>query len=345
MSKTCIFFVVDDGYFPLALTHAVALERLGYSGNVSIFLETKDRNKALFLPNDNVTVHVNVLSDHIDDLASPRDKYRNIIYGRLFAPRYLTDFDFLLYLDADTALFGAPFDRIDTIAKTDFALAAVADSAELHARTEGGSGPQSESLAARGMESLSYFNSGSLLIRPKPFNEEISSVALQSYLEQHRADIRFPDQDYLNFIFQGRWAQLLPRMNFQTPMITAGFEPIFDPVIYHYYGGVTPWRRRRGRLQQEHYDYFLQAREAFPKELRMAKIFDDGGLRGRMADSRRALMERGPLRVFRYATTKKNKARREKWARVYADKLASEPMADLLPGEAERLIDDLRKLA
>ena len=49
------------------------------------------------------------------------------------------------------------------------------------------------------------------------------------------------DQDTLNYIFQGEWAELSPRWNFQLLWSGFGLEQALDARIFHYVDNFKPW--------------------------------------------------------------------------------------------------------
>ena len=339
--RNCIFFVVDDAYLPLALVQAATLVKLDRTADIIIFLETSTISQDFRHPR--IEVRINALTEILGQLPKFNDRYNNIIYGRLFAPRLLAGHDFALYLDCDIGIFAGPLDRIDTIREHEFALAAVADSAEINARAGSRMAEQSASLTARGIKPPIYFNSGVLLLRPQVFNAAFTLADLQDYLDAYRAHIRFPDQDFLNFIFQGRAAQLLPRMNFQTPMIKDHLDTVFQPAVYHYYGGLRPWQKSRGLLARRHYEYFRNAQRELPEPHYSARLFDiRGGFAG-IQDAGQDLLRNRLVTTIRHLLGGRPTERRKNWVAAYLAKLSSEPFADMLPGEAHVLKQALER--
>ena len=339
--RICIYFVVDDAYLPLALVQALRLVKHNQSADIIIFLESSSSPQDFQHPR--IQVRCNVLTEYLGKLPRFNDRYNNIIYGRLIAPHLLTEYESALYLDCDIGIFGDPLDRMDAIRSHDFALAAVADSAEINARIGSNKAKQVASLTARGIKPPNYFNSGVILLRPEVFSASFTLKHLQDYLENYREHIRFPDQDFLNHIFQGRSAQLLPRMNFQTPMIKDHLDEAFQPVIYHYYGGLRPWQKNRGLLARRHYAYFRDARLELAEPHRSARIFNTQSGGAGIQEAAQELTRNRLAMTFRHLMGGRQAERRNNWAQAYLAKLSSETFADMLPGEADVLKQALER--
>jgi len=96
----------------------------------------------------------------------------------------------------------------------------------------------------------SYFNSGVLLIDIEAVRREKGFQRAIDFVAQHAADVRFADQDALNFVFWGRWTRLDAIWNVQRhmviPSLSAGLAPRLRlnakaPRIVHFTGPHKPW--------------------------------------------------------------------------------------------------------
>jgi lipopolysaccharide biosynthesis glycosyltransferase len=116
----------------------------------------------------------------------------------------------VIYLDADLIVLGDLRDlwRIDLRGAP---IGAVAD-AYLDPRAFA----QRWGLAQEGP---GYFNSGVLLIDLEQVRAQQSFKAAIDFVEQHANELKFADQDALNYVFWGRWRPLPPTWNAQRHMV------------------------------------------------------------------------------------------------------------------------------
>jgi lipopolysaccharide biosynthesis glycosyltransferase len=100
---------------------------------------------------------------------------------------------------------------------------------------------------------LGYFNAGVLLINVALWRERHVIKDFLGYMEHHAKDIRFYDQDVLNYVFMREKIFLPLKYNMQTgfyfkkPLYDTKYEEevrksFMDPVILHY-TGASPWER------------------------------------------------------------------------------------------------------
>ncbi|HEX7790084.1 MAG TPA: glycosyltransferase family 8 protein [Afipia sp.] len=96
----------------------------------------------------------------------------------------------------------------------------------------------------------SYFNSGILLIDMNRARSEGAFKHAIDFVARHAAEVRFADQDALNFAFWGRWKKLDIVWNAQRhmaiPALIADLAPDMrlngrQPAIIHFTGPEKPW--------------------------------------------------------------------------------------------------------
>ncbi|NIA67644.1 glycosyltransferase family 8 protein [Pelagibius litoralis] len=97
-----------------------------------------------------------------------------------------------------------------------------------------------------------YHNAGVLLINLKRWRERDGTARLIDFIEAHHAHLYAHDQDALNAVFLGEFAELAPQWNFQTSMLWCEPEALSlryqeyrglveNPAIIHYTTPSKPW--------------------------------------------------------------------------------------------------------
>ncbi|WP_268246947.1 glycosyltransferase family 8 protein [Kushneria pakistanensis] len=102
-----------------------------------------------------------------------------------------------------------------------------------------------------------YFNSGSIVMDLTRWREEGIEQQLFSVMQTHAGNIKYPDQDALNIVFQSRWQRLPLEWNFQPgiwrrsekkqygPVGTTSSDykkALKNPAIIHFLARRKPWR-------------------------------------------------------------------------------------------------------
>jgi lipopolysaccharide biosynthesis glycosyltransferase len=97
-----------------------------------------------------------------------------------------------------------------------------------------------------------YFNSGVLLIDLERVRSEQLMTTALDFATSHLSELRFVDQDALNYAFWGRWLRLDTRWNVQRHMVIEALSAELppdrrligqQPAIIHYTGPEKPWVR------------------------------------------------------------------------------------------------------
>ncbi len=185
-----------------------------------------------------VIVHRNRLSPHLPKDLPTSTALPTVVYLRLFAPLYLSQYKRVLYVDADTI----PVRRDDIVWQIELpgGLAAVRDygligrSPVLGLSWEGW-------LRSIGKTDDDYFNAGILLIDVDKWRHIDFLLELRNYVGQYRSAMRFQEQDFLNYFFQNRWTEMSPAFNFQYRLWNFGIEEYFMPIFLHTTKAEKPW--------------------------------------------------------------------------------------------------------
>lgn len=230
--------VVDEGLSDIAGAHALHLTEL-WSCDVHIFVERRADVTIREVEHPQITYHYDRLMPLLPKGLPGDAKWPNIVYLRLFAPRFLRDYERVLYLDADilcmkvdAALWDVPLPS---------GLAMVSDYATLDRAPHDLKGmPRKDWLHSIGVASDIYANSGVLLIDPVVFATLPFEMLLPAYFARHPAAARY-DQDFLNAEFDGAWTELGPRFNYQATVLELGYTDIVDPVFVHFCRRQKPW--------------------------------------------------------------------------------------------------------
>lgn len=238
MARAAFYLIVDGRYLPIALGLATRLVDL-WKIDVHVFLEDKtvmDRPAGV---GSRIFVHLNAL----DGLRPPdlpeTHNWPAIVYDRVFAPRFLQDYDRLIYLDAD--IYPLHVDPSLLTVDLPSGLGAVQDTASIGFSPHAAKLDRPAWCASIGLDSDRYFNSGVLVIDRKTWNRIDFPAQLTRYMARYADAVRMPDQDFLNYLFQGRWTEFSPAVNFQKAIFNYGYERTFPPVFVHFSSFQKPW--------------------------------------------------------------------------------------------------------
>jgi lipopolysaccharide biosynthesis glycosyltransferase len=192
----------------------------------------------------------------------PGSRYRqvahltNAMYLRLVLPELVPDdIGRIVYLDSDVLCVGslAPLIGWDLRGKPlgavrDAFTRRIVDSGGMPGIQAGVHDPQAH-----------YFNSGVLVIDAPAWRAADLTGACLSYLQKHATELRFPDQDALNYVAYGNWLRLPKEYNHQMAwrLETEAGARLTDAVVLHPVGLSKPWSKRfpPGDLKRlyEHY--------------------------------------------------------------------------------------------
>jgi lipopolysaccharide biosynthesis glycosyltransferase len=172
-----------------------------------------------------------------------QDHISRATYYRLGLPELLpADIGRVLYLDCDL-IVKRDIGELWDIDLDGHAIAAVYDA-----------GADPAAFAARwGLAPApgAYLNAGVLLIDLGAVRREGIFAAALDFLKANRAELKFMDQDALNYVLWRKWLVLDPEWNVQRAMLFEGWSrqvpasmlPQGQPAIVHYTGDQKPWIR------------------------------------------------------------------------------------------------------
>lgn len=189
--------------------------------------------------------------------------YSLSIFTRLLIPAVLQDqATRVLYLDADILCVGKVDEMVDMDIAADIAV--VVPDAPVTTRRR---------VAALGLAHNEYFNSGVMLINTARWiAEDITAATLATLLKDNK-DMRFPDQDALNIVLNGRARYISPRWNYLYDLIhdlndnKTAMRPVGKAVFIHFAGAVKPWTEWSGHAVRADFRRCLDLSPWADKEL------------------------------------------------------------------------------
>lgn len=296
-----VVFCVDDRYFRCmgaTIASIVAnnpARKFAFHVLATKVSDDNRRRLAQLADGRNVTTHLHLLeaaSFSRFDQYIESSYYSSAIFARLVIPDVLKSYtDRVLYLDADILCVGS----IDELAELDLSddIAAVVPDAEATTRRR---------VEALKLKHPRYFNSGMLYINiPKWIEAGITHQTVNAILKDGDA-FRFPDQDALNVVLDGRARFIGVRWNYLYGLVgdlennrPALNIPHGAATFIHFAGAVKPWGVWSGHdsvhLFQKYHalsawsDLVLDIEPTNYKELRMHSRFQ--WARGNRLDSLR----------------------------------------------------------
>lgn len=184
--------------------------------------------------------------------------------GRLAIQSVLPDrYEHVLYLDGDTYIAGDIADLIDhTVAPGK--IAAARDCSWLSRGQLGSFWRQHETYSRNlGLADPSdYFNAGVLAFRMETWRE-MAPKALE-FFETNPQMCRYHDQSALNHVFRDRREVLSPIWNCQSGYFELGVEAELDARIFHFTGGLKPWRTRKSVWGESILDEYAEFIDRYP---------------------------------------------------------------------------------
>lgn len=168
----------------------------------------------------------------------------------------------LLYLDADVFVQGGDFSALLASDIGAHPLAAVRDN--LQWRTPG---RRPASFRRLGLAHAPYFNSGVLLIDVAAWNDQDVLPRCLEFARAHPPERIGLDQELVNAVLHGDWAELSPAWNWQYTRSSMLFEAMEEAHVVHFIGPKKPWKHAGGALPRK----FRRAYAAF-----FAAHFPDG---------------------------------------------------------------------
>lgn len=253
-NKTVIVFSIDNSYVPylgVALTSLAANSNPDNFYDIVIFIEKISEPSRrilvdIFKGRKNFSLRFFDISGYIQNHRETLyvNSYFSVaIYYRIFIPEIFSAFDRALYLDSDM-IFNAD---LAELAETDLEgklLAVVNDFGVLPEYQQKNNHFYKYIEQILKMKNYRhYFNSGMLVMDIKKLKKmNITKKCLQKIKEL--PDLKFPDQDLLNVMFEGEVRYLDKNWNFQSGGLINTPEQIPEdlcPQIVHYTSEFKPW--------------------------------------------------------------------------------------------------------
>lgn len=206
-------------------------------------------------------------------------------YLRLALPESFRDeYRRLLYLDSDVFVQGRGLSRLMDLDLGERAVGAVRDNTQWRTPER-----RPEQFRKVGLPTARYFNSGLLLMDVARFNSGRLLQRCLDFAHAHEGRMIGHDQNLLNCVLQGDWAELHPAWNWQYTRATMLFEALEGANIVHFIGAKKPWKHTSGALPPK----FRRAYRTF-----FAEHFPDAPQIGE--DGLRPLQNRSYLRSLLY---------------------------------------------
>jgi hypothetical protein len=179
-------------------------------------------------------------------------------YLRLALPAaFAGEYARLLYLDADVFVQGGDFAGLFGVDIGPHPLAAVRDNMQWRTPDR-----RPDSFRRLGLAATRVFNSGVQLIDVAAFNDQQVLERCLAFGRSHSPARIGLDQDLINAVLHGGWAELSPVWNWQYTWASRLFEAMEGANIVHFIGPQKPWKHDRGEFPLR----FRRAYRAFMAE-------------------------------------------------------------------------------
>lgn len=160
------------------------------------------------------------------------------VYARLLLPAmFADDYERLLYVDADVFVGGGDFAALLDADLGPHVLGAVRDNTQW--RTPG---RRVREFRLLDLPAAPYFNSGVLLVDVTRWNAHDMLGEAVAFGREHRDKMVRHDQNLLNGLLHGRFAELSPVWNWQYTWSSMLFEAMEGANVVHFIGVKKPWR-------------------------------------------------------------------------------------------------------
>ncbi len=167
-----------------------------------------------------------------------------VVYLRLLLPEaFAAEYRRLLYLDADIFVERGDFAALLGADLGSRALAAVRDNMQWRTPTR-----RPEQFRRLGLPAAPYFNAGVMLIDAARWRSAgITEAAVELGRRERDRMIRH-DQNLLNAVLRGDWAEMHPAWNWQYTRASNLLAGMVDPNVLHFIGPRKPWAPRSGQF-------------------------------------------------------------------------------------------------
>ncbi|MBA1244169.1 glycosyltransferase family 8 protein [Pseudomonas japonica] len=252
-----VVFGVDSAYCPHAWVTLLSVIRHEPPASCHFHFITSDELGPFF---DGIASFVNELCCSISLHKVELDVFATLpacqifppsIYLRLLAPYVLKDVQQALYLDADVVCL-RPLIELWAALEGTCAVAAVADDTPVAAV---------ERIDALGLQARRYFNSGVLFMHLERWRDSCVTEQVLACVGEWQHALKYPDQDALNIVLQGRIKYIDPKFNTQLQLGRQRTELSPDTVLLHYTGVDKPWQAWNDQPAAK---YYREVREQLP---------------------------------------------------------------------------------
>ncbi|MGB2924727.1 MAG: glycosyltransferase family 8 protein [Limnothrix sp.] len=255
-NESIVIVCSSDNNYPmqLAVTIRSAIENLGKNRKILLFVidgDIKEQNKRRFLssinpeycevkwiPKPHAIINKNVIPERITSGVPEIAHITIATWYRLLISKLLPQsYKKAIYLDCDLVVTGDLGELWDIDIKDNYLLA-VARLESYEYRTV--------PYFLRNWKELGlskgdkYFNAGVLVFNLEKWRSDDMGNKALNYIKQNLEYIKYGDQDVLNAIVAGHWAELDPRWNcMNAPSMTQ--EEVDDSFIIHFATLPKPW--------------------------------------------------------------------------------------------------------
>jgi len=243
-SSRAVVFCVDEAYLPFAFFAASQLWHTSDRNDFDIVICAPEGTHVPDTLSD-VNIRLATLAtDGLFDGLFIDERRTEAVYHRLALPAvFAEEYDRLLYLDADIFVHGGQFSALFDVDLGGHALAAVRDNQQWTKPSH-----HMHDFANMGIGPEKYFNSGVMLIDVAAYQSQNILERCITYGRDNNDKLRQHDQELLNCVLQGNWAELSPIWNWQQPIRSAYFEVMVPVAITHFIGPRKPWNDAAGQL-------------------------------------------------------------------------------------------------
>lgn len=252
-SDTAVVFACDGRYLPYALFAADRLAALDPARGFDICICALGEDLAV--PASLAPLRLRVgrvetggaLAGLRVDARRSEAAYLRLALPAAFAGSYRR----LLYLDADVFPQGGDWRALLGLDLGGRAIGAVRDNLQWRAPHR-----RPKQLRALGLGAAPYLNSGLLLIDVPAFiGQRVFERCLALAAARPEAMVGL-DQELLNAVLHGDWAELSPRWNWQYTRATMLFEAMETAHLVHFIGAKKPWGHKGGALPPKFRDAY-----------------------------------------------------------------------------------------
>ena len=244
-SDKAIVFACDGNYAPFALFAAAQIDRLAPGRDFDICLCSMEPSVPVPSLAGTGVRHCRIDTGGVFRAMKLDARRTEASYLRLALPAaFAGAYRRLLYLDADVFIQGGDFSRLLDLDLGGAAVAAVRDNSQW--RTPG---RRPDSFRRLGLPaSVPYFNSGVLLIDTAAFGAARVLERCLAFAAEHPPERIGLDQDLVNAVLRGDWAELSPVWNWQYTWASRLTEAMEGAHVVHFIGPKKPWRHDGGEL-------------------------------------------------------------------------------------------------